>query len=43
MMAHVILLITEDHIRILDAATPEQVEEMKTITRQVNEELKQIF
>ncbi|MFS3916037.1 phosphoribosylaminoimidazolesuccinocarboxamide synthase [Bacillus australimaris] len=36
-------LITEDHIRILHAATPEQVEKMKQITRQVNEELKQIF
>lgn len=31
-------LITEDHIRILKAAEPEQVEKIKSITRQVNEE-----
>ncbi|MFN2747953.1 phosphoribosylaminoimidazolesuccinocarboxamide synthase [Bacillus sp. z60-18] len=36
-------LITEDHIRILQAAEPEQVENIKLITRQVNEELQQIF
>ncbi|QHZ48390.1 phosphoribosylaminoimidazolesuccinocarboxamide synthase [Bacillus sp. NSP9.1] len=36
-------LITEDHIRILQAAEPEQVENIKSITRQVNEELQQIF
>lgn len=36
-------LITEDHIRILNAAEPEQVEKIKSITRQVNEELQTIF
>ncbi|EFV71720.1 hypothetical protein HMPREF1012_02360 [Bacillus sp. BT1B_CT2] len=36
-------LITEDHIRILKAAEPEQVEKIKSITRQVNEELETIF
>lgn len=36
-------LITEDHIRILKAAEPEQVEKIKSITRQVNEELQTIF
>lgn len=36
-------LITEDHIRILRAAEPEQVEKIKLITRQVNEELQTIF
>lgn len=36
-------LITEDHIWVLKAATPEQVEEIKSITRRVNQELVQIF
>ncbi|ATH94617.1 phosphoribosylaminoimidazole-succinocarboxamide synthase [Bacillus glycinifermentans] len=36
-------LITEDHIWILQAAEPDQVETIKSITRQVNEELQQIF
>nr|WP_276561471.1 phosphoribosylaminoimidazolesuccinocarboxamide synthase [Bacillus sonorensis] len=36
-------LITEDHIWILQAAEPDQVETIKSITRQVNEELQHIF
>ncbi|MEC3608684.1 phosphoribosylaminoimidazolesuccinocarboxamide synthase [Bacillus glycinifermentans] len=36
-------LITEDHIWILQAAEPDQVETIKSITRQVNEVLQQIF
>jgi phosphoribosylaminoimidazole-succinocarboxamide synthase len=36
-------LITEDHIWVLKAATPEQVETIKSITKRVNQELIQIF
>ncbi|MED1740116.1 phosphoribosylaminoimidazolesuccinocarboxamide synthase [Bacillus swezeyi] len=36
-------LITEDHIWLLKAAEPEQVEKIKSIARHVNEELQQIF
>lgn len=36
-------LITEDHIWILKAATPEQVDTIKSITKRVNQELIQIF
>ncbi|ALC83871.1 MULTISPECIES: phosphoribosylaminoimidazolesuccinocarboxamide synthase [Bacillus] len=36
-------LITEDHIWILKAATPEQVDTIKSITKRVNQELVQIF
>lgn len=36
-------LITEDHIWLLKAATPEQVETIKSITKTVNKELQSIF
>ncbi|MDA7026802.1 phosphoribosylaminoimidazolesuccinocarboxamide synthase [Bacillus sp. CLL-7-23] len=36
-------LITEDHIWLLKAAEPNQVENIKSITRQVNQQLQQMF
>ncbi len=36
-------LITEDHIWLLKAAAPEQVETIKSITKQVNQELQAYF
>ncbi len=36
-------LITEDHIWLLKAAAPEQVETIKSITKQVNQEPQRYF